>query len=386
MKYLLITLGLLFAGILVYAAYAYFFRYDAVQLPEKSLIEKVYVERLADGSYLIEFTEEGEYQIFQGKSLETINWTQPIMSTRDPMVKLSNYDFSDRYFFGIKNGQGTKMVVSERRIPMEGADNFRDLGGIPTSDGRVVKWGTFYRSGKLTDLSPKDLNYYKTLGITTVVDFRDDKEVAKNPSRFPAQYTVNKVRVPIGDRDGRLHDQIKEQIRKANAKTFDSKKYVENLNRQFIDSFAYQYAPFIELAVAAENTPLLFHCSAGKDRTGLATALLLSVLGVEKEVILGDFMMSNYYRNARINRSLKKSALAGISQRITQPLVEVDETYLAAALQAIDDKYGSMESFLEEEFGLTEARLQTIRDRYLYSNDENVKIVSTEEAEETLEQ
>ena len=97
-------------------------------------------------------------------------------------------------------------------------------------------------------------------------------------------------------------------------------------------------------------------------------------------------MMSNYYRNARINRSLKKSALAGISQRITQPLVEVDETYLAAALQAIDDKYGSMESFLEEEFGLTEARLQTIRDRYLYSNDENVKIVSTEEAEETLEQ
>jgi len=327
---------------------------------------------MSNGDYLFQFTTPDTLTMYQGMSVETIDWSRPIKTVAQSSIILKNYNFSYRYFFGFKNKDGDKFIASERLIPMENASNFRDLGGIPTTDGRVVKWGKIYRSGKLSKLSKKDLNYFNTLGINTIVDFRDDTEVVKDKTRFPTNREVNRIRTPIGDRSGNMQAELRKQIKSANQDDFDSEKFVADVMRQFIDSFAYQYQPFLEIVAESKNAPVLYHCSAGKDRTGLGTALILGMLGVEKDVIFGDFMMSNYYRNKDINKTLRKTSLIA-KQRITQPLVEVKESYIITAFDAIDKKYGSMEAFFKNEYGFDDGKIEAFRNEFLMYNDNNVK-------------
>jgi len=342
---------------------------------EKTLFEKVYVDRNTKGDYILSFAADNNfdnYKVYQGTKVETIDWSTPIASgSQNPLV-LRQYDFADRYFFGIVNDKGEKLIASERLIPMEGVLNFRDLGGIPTKDGRVVRWGKFYRSGKLSELSKRDLRYFTTLGVKTVADFRDDEEIKKDPNRYPENYVVERIRMPIGDTSGNMQRELRKTVKKANPDNFDSEKFVADVMVEFIDSFAFQYQPFMEYVSNPAKTPILFHCTAGKDRTGLGAALVLAMLGVEREVIFGDYLMSNYYRNKKINSSLRKATLMGVHQKIVQPLVEVKSSYIVAAFEAIDRKYGSVENFLSVEYGMDELKLTTIRNEFLMANDNSV--------------
>lgn len=354
-----------FVSVLLFLSSGCFWRYSKVHQPDRMLAEKVYVERKINGDYLIKFPSVDSFTIYQGTSLESIDWKNSVANSKGNSIWFMDYDLSSRYFFGVENSAGERLIATERLIPIKGVSNFRDLGGIPTKDGRVIKWGKFYRSGKLNKMKNKDLDYFTTLGIKTVVDFRDDVEVEKDKSKLPTTYKINKVRVPIGDRSGNMQTQLKKKIRKADQKTFDSEGFVGDVMRQFIDTFAFHYQPFLDLAFEEENAPLLFHCTAGKDRTGLGAAILLAMLGVEKDVILDDFLMSNFYRNREINKTLRKTSLVGVRQRVAQPLVEVKESYLKIAFDAIDEKYGSMENFLEMEYGFNSLRLKQFRDKFL---------------------
>jgi protein-tyrosine phosphatase len=371
MKLSTVIIGI-FLAIIIATSYGCLFRFKKVDLPDRTLVEKVYVDRKGNGDYLFQFTTQDTLTIYQGYAVETIDWERPVKTVAQSSIVLENYNFAKRFFFGFENTKGERFIASERLIPMENAANFRDLGGIPTKDGRVVKWGKIYRSGKLNSLSDKDLDYFNTLGINTVIDFRDDIEVAKDKTRFPTNREVKRVRTPIGDRSGNMQAQLKKQVRQADQDTFDSEKFVADVMRQFVDTFAYQYQPFLDLIAEEENAPLLYHCTAGKDRTGLGTALVLAMLGVEEEIIYGDFMMSNYYRNEQINKTLRKSSLV-IKQRVVQPLVEVKESYIKTAFDAIDEKYGSMDNFLEKEYGYDAEKLDVIRKKYLMYNDDNVE-------------
>lgn len=363
MKLSTVIIGVLLALTIV-TSLGCLFRFKKVKLPNRTLVEKVYVDRMGNGDYLFQFETTDTLTIYQGYTVETIDWTRPVKTVAQSSVVFKNYNFSKRFFFGFENTKGEKFIASERLIPMENAPNFRDLGGIPTKDGRVIKWGKIYRSGKLNSLSDKDLDYFNTLGINTVIDFRDDIEVEKDKTRFPKDREVKKVRTPIGDRTGNMQAQLKKQVRNADQDTFDSEKFVADVMRQFVDTFAYQYQPFLDLIAEEENAPILYHCTAGKDRTGLGTALVLAMLGVDEEIIYGDFMMSNYYRNEQINKTLRKSSLV-IKQRIVQPLVEVKKSYIETAFEAINEKYGSMDNFLEKEYGYDAEKLEVIRNQYL---------------------
>lgn len=361
-----------------------FFRFKKIDLPDRTLVEEVNVDRLSNGDYRFQFNSSDTFTVYQGTTVETINWARPVRTVSKSTVILKNYNFAQRFFFGFENSDGKRFIASERLIPMGNASNFRDLGGIPTKDGRVVKWGKIFRSGKLSKLDTKDLNYFNTLGINTIVDFRDDVEVVKDKSRFPTNREVNRIRTPIGDRSGNMQAELRKQIKSADQNTFDSEGFVAGVMREFIDSFAYQYQPFVDIVGDFEKAPVLYHCSAGKDRTGLGTAIILGILGVEREVILGDFMMSNYYRNKDINKTLRKTSLIA-KQRVTQPLVEVKESYLRAAFEAIDNKYGSMENFIEKEYGFDEEKLAAFRNEYLMYNNNNVEVLEKSEAKEIIE-
>ena len=360
-----------------------FFRFKKVNLPDRTLVEKVYVDRLSNGDYMFQFSTNDTFTVYQGYSAETIDWGKPVRSVSKSTVLLENYNFAKRFFFGFENTKGEKFIATERLIPMGNATNFRDLGGIPTKDGRVVKWGKIYRSGKLNKLDSKDLDYFNTLGINTIVDFRDDEEVVKDKTRYPSNREINRIRTPIGDRSGNMRAELRRQIKGADQKTFDSEKFVADVMSEFIDSFAFQYQPFLDVVDNKDKAPVLFHCSAGKDRTGLGAAILLGMLGVDEEVILDDFMMSNYYRNKVINKTLRKTSLVA-KQRVTQPLVEVKESYLKAAFEAIDTKYGSMENFLEKEYGYDQKKLEIFRNKYLMNDDYNVEVMGKSKTKKAL--
>ena len=177
-----------------------------------------------------------------------------------------------------------------RVLPLQGGRNFRDLGGYRTADGRSVKWGLLYRSGQMHDLTAADYTYLQKRGIRTVCDFRDTGERTREPTLWPAgqrpkvlsdDYTldVSAMKLP-GDPAG----WTREQVVTAMTATYP----------QLLDQFNGQYARmFAELL--AGDVPLAFHCTAGKDRTGVAAALLLTALGVPRTTVVEDYLLSNQH-------------------------------------------------------------------------------------------
>ena len=121
---------------------------------------------------------------------------------------------------------------------MDGSKNFRDIGGLPTADGRFVSWGKIYRADKLSDLSERDLEYFADLGIHTIIDFRHDVEVNKHPDRYPTSYPIEYIRHPIGDKEGATYAAFEHKVRKKKIVGNDVKDLFAELMTQFADSVA----------------------------------------------------------------------------------------------------------------------------------------------------
>ncbi|KTT95243.1 protein tyrosine phosphatase, partial [Sphingomonas yabuuchiae] len=175
-----------------------------------------------------------------------------------------------------------------RVLPLQGGRNFRDLGGYRTADGRTVKWGLLYRSGQMHDLTPADYVTLQKLGIRTVCDFRDTAERTREPTLWPAgqrpkvlsddyALDMSAMRLP-GDPSTWTHEQV------VTAMTATYPKLLDQFNGQYRRMFA---------ELLAGDVPLAFHCTAGKDRTGVAAALLLTALGVPRATIIDDYLLSN---------------------------------------------------------------------------------------------
>ncbi len=354
--------------------------FTRIQLPEAPLQEPLVVKKSAKGDYTLEFPEKGTHEVYLGIDSKNIDWSKPYFVTKESVVHLDKLPKGQRHYFGVKAKNDKTFIASERRIPIHSIVNLRDLGGLPTKDGKVTQWGKLYRSGKLADLSKKDMKHFSSLGIKTVVDFRNDIEIKKDPNKYPKNSNINYVRVVIGDKEGNVQEALKKQVMK-NRKdpNFDSKAFVENVNREFIDKYAHQYIPLMELLMDESNYPLLFHCTAGKDRTGLAAAIILGAIGVDKKDIMDDFMMSNYYRNDHNNKVLRKMTLIGVHQNVAQPLLEVSDTYLQAAFDKMDENHGDMDTFLADQLGISDVQKDILQSQLLTTVDtEPAPIITAE--------
>lgn len=184
----------------------------------------------------------------------------------------------------------------ERIINLRGAYNFRDLGGYAARDGRRIKWRTVFRSDDLNDLNMKDRALLAGMGLKTVVDFRDPIEQKGSPDRLP-ESVERYIAAPV--EAGRVLCGVK------NWGDNDNKSVGIMLTayQAMINDFQDAFRQLFRLLEDAGNTPLLFHCVVGKDRTGLAAALFLASLGVDKETIWEDYLLSN--------ECLEKKTVAG---------------------------------------------------------------------------
>ena len=263
-------------------------------------------------------------------------------------------------------------TFSPRIIEFQGGTNFRELGGYPAADGRRVKYGHFYRGGNLYDLqSAEDRARLDSLGLKLILDFRSTGECRVSPDYIPsgAKYCrISAMRYDNGDEVDFSPEGMKRVEREF--------AFLNELS--IIDSLKSYYArmPFNNPAFQAvfdalekDDVPMLFHCTSGKDRTGVGAMLILLALGCSRETALSDYLETNRCRAEQL-AALRKNfeAMDGEEEERFELMViqyGVLPKFAGAALDAILDRYDSWEQYFDREFGLDQARLAALRDKYL---------------------
>lgn len=241
--------------------------------------------------------------------------------------------------------------------------NFRDIGGYRTDDHKKVKKGLIYRSGEITDLSKEDHQAFEdTYGIKTIFDFRSESEIEERPNQLFEGVTTIHIDILKG-----LAGKSTSQEDLMNGKA-DADEYMTSIYREFIHtpSAREAYKEFLE-DVAVLNGPFIFHCFAGKDRTGFGAALILSILGVSKLDIYHDYLLTNDLRkkaNDKMMEQLVKQGMDRTQVAEFRKMMEVKAEYLDASFSEMEKEYGTLENYLIKGLGLTQETIKTIREKY----------------------
>ena len=264
------------------------------------------VERYGEDRVVIRWDAAPRYapiRVYAGTAPDRIDRTRSVAEMTGKNLYLRLLKPATRVFFELEPLGAEPRIIGERLLPLEGAQNFRDLGGYVTDDGRRVRWGMLYRSDDLADLTRDDLRYVSKLGINLVCDFRGAEERASEPSRLPEMNPPDVANLDIAD-DRFDPNAIETMIRARSVDGVDFGEMLVEGNRAFATRFSPQYASMFERIAVPENLPTLVHCSGGKDRTGFASAIVLRALGVPEETVFEDYLLTNVYTANKIERQL----------------------------------------------------------------------------------
>jgi len=229
-------------------------------------------------------------------------------------------------------------------LPLEGGFNLRDMGGYATGDGRTVRRGMLFRSGVMSLLTEADEAHLAGLGIATVCDLRRPGERRRDPTRWCEPAGVFYWSRDYTETSGALGEMLRGEV--VTAAQMEAKML--GLYREILVDHAPSYR-FLFERLAAGHVPLLFNCSAGKDRTGVAAALILSALGVPRETILADYLLTNDFADfARLldGRQSAVSDLSSLDADVLRPLLAADAAYLAVAFDSLDRDHGGIDAYL----------------------------------------
>ena len=270
-----------------------------------------------------------------------------------------------------KNEMVVNMTTSNseksRVLGFQKVANFRDVGGYPAADGRTVRWGALYRSGHLAKMSRRDLEKFSDLEIDTVIDLRSEYERQRDPNRLPEKNTPNVLELSILDEANSLmHKEIRQTIETKNYGELDSRVLMSAAYRQFAVDFLPEFRQVVHTVLDAEGRPVLWHCTAGKDRTGYAGAVLLRLLGAPWEVIVQDYLLSNQYADQLRGQFFLLRLLKGRQAvNLIRPLLFVQEDWLAGAFEAVEDEWGTFENYAAEGLELSADDIVQLRDQLL---------------------
>ncbi len=240
-----------------------------------------------------------------------------------------------------------------RSLPMAGATNFRDLGGYIGQDGRTVKWRRIFRSDHLAGLTPADQALLADLGVGRAIDFRGKAEGAAYAYAIPGvAYHPLTIEPTVVQRALEL------QATGRALTAQDAVVLMQDTYRGFVHENAPRFAELFRLLLASD-APTVFHCTAGKDRTGFAAALILLALGVPREVVMQDYLLTNnlYRRPAGMGSHAPEEVLA--------VLWRVQEEFLDAALHMVDQDYGGVQAYLVDVLGVDAAAQRQLAEQYL---------------------
>ncbi|MFF3286672.1 tyrosine-protein phosphatase [Streptomyces sp. NPDC003023] len=260
--------------------------------------------------------------------------------------------------------------TSSTEPELTGVRNFRDVGGLPTVDGRRVRTGRLFRSGHLAHATASDAAFLSTLNLHTIFDFRNaaDQRLEGPDIELPG---VRNVNLPLTDpadgaefwkmvRDGDL-DELKSILADGKGAGRMIASY-----RMIIKERTAEHSRVLH-SLAEDSVPALMHCAAGKDRAGLSVAVSLLAVGVERDAIEADYLKSNDpHRRYKIQRGTNSpDAMSAEVMELLDPLFDARAEYLAAAFDAIEENWGSEERYLSEGLKLAPETRERLRERLL---------------------
>ncbi len=265
--------------------------------------------------------------------------------------------------------------ISARIIPLEGVLNARELGGLPLRGGRQIRSGCLIRAGRLSGLTARDQELLEhNWHIRNIVDLRDRQEAAEYPDKSLKNARLHRLPIfPDGKEGITREDNGEEPLDRAihRAETFRGGGARRLLQEIYPDMVLNEFCvsrlrEFFQFLLCQDGT-LIWHCTSGKDRTGLTCALLLWILGASWHTILEDYLLTNRqteaYREDLCARMLARGADVETVQEM-RVLESVDPSYLTSCKSAIASAYGSIDCFLEEYLGLTPAAQERLREKY----------------------
>jgi len=340
-----------------------------VSLPEKydrkSLAEDIYVEN-NKGDYTLHLNDKASaFQISLQSSPKAVSLNTK-ENALDSVIFFRNQK-SFRPYFNLVSG-GDTTVVSNRRIYFDNEVNFRDIGGLKTKDGKTVRWGKIYRSDHLSKLKNEEFDKFNEMRIKTVFDLRTDHEIKGKEDNLPANVTYAHTPT-VTDHEG--------EIAKLRAKVISGeiseKQAMEQTVKFYQDAVTVNVNSLREIIhrITDSDEPVLYHCSAGKDRTGIVSALILSILNVDRQTIVDEYLLSNYYRKAKTEEMLGKARLARIIKpkmdlKAIEVFMSVDESFINATFNAIDKEYGGIEKFIENQLSIDKKQRKQIIAKLTY--------------------
>lgn len=246
----------------------------------------------------------------------------------------------------------------EREIHLQGTSNTRDIGGYLTDEMSIIRRGQIIRSENLSRLTASDFEKLEAIGVKTVIDLRTEKEHRAGPTVWQGDNPPQFFHFPIGDASDDWYRKQSRLVKKQRFTEESAREHAIEGYRMIAQVGPSSYASMMEVVLDPANWPVVIHCNAGKDRAGVATTLILEALGVDRDTIMEEFLLTNELANTEKKAKFlaRQSKQYGSVRKVGRspsaeawfPIVGVEAAMLKAFYASVEAEYGSMEDFLAE--------------------------------------
>ena len=299
---------------------------------------------------------EGEVKVFASTDPDHIRENRPVATApiANQWMTIANNQPSQRHYYTLLFNDRYRVRVASRTVNVPGVQNFRDLGGYPVyAQHKRIRWGMLYRSARIDLSQPATRDKLNHLGIRTVIDLHTPSESPLPAGTLPGQPRVVHIPIPVDCLTDILADIDQQRIQPDTIG-----RIVERINRHIVAANAPAFRQMFDILLDKENYPAVIQCSTGKGRTGIASALVLSALGVNDDDIMTDYRLSRFNIPTAISYVYE---LPVRSQEALITLFSARENFLNAAKDEIECTYGSVDEYLTKAVGLQKDELKDLR-------------------------